>query len=309
VSAGAVERAPDRGAVPGIGTLLAAAACLAFAMTLQVVRDRTYPPQDAETEQLLYVRSPQALDRIVLGFDALAADVYWIRAIQHYGGERLAPKTSGRKYELLYPLLDIATTLDPYFNIAYRFGAIFLSEDYPGGAGRPDRAIQLLRKGIAQNHGKWQYHHDIAFIYYWALHNRAEAAAWFRRAADQPGAPNWLLPLAASMLVEANDRASSRYLWGQIAQSDQEWLRTRAERALVQLDALDQIDALTGLLKGRLQMMSAPLSWQRLLEAGVIRSVPVDPSNTPYELDPATGEIRVSSASPLFPMPKTGSPR
>ena len=39
------------------------------------------------------------------------------------------------EYQLLYPLLDITTTLDPHFNIAYRFGAIFLSEPYPGGAG------------------------------------------------------------------------------------------------------------------------------------------------------------------------------
>lgn len=304
MTAAAVIRRP-----PGIGTLVSAALCLALAVTIQIVRDRTYPRPDAEAEQLLYVRSPEALGRIVLGFDALAADVYWIRAIQHYGGERLAPDTSGRKYELLYPLLDMATTLDPYFNIAYRFGAIFLSEEYPGGAGRPDRAIQLLRKGIAQNRGKWQYHHDIAFIYYWAMHNRVEAASWFRRAAAQPGAPSWLLPLAASLLVEANDRASSRYLWGQIAQSDQEWLRARGQRALLQLDAMDQMEALSGVLKGRLQMMSAPYSWQRLLEARMIRGIPADPSNTPYELDPVTGEIKVSSASPLFPMPRTGPPR
>ena len=296
-------------ALPGIGTVMAAVLCLGLAVTLQVVRDRTYPRQAADTEELLYVRSPAALDRIVLGFDALAADIYWIRAIQHYGGERLAPNTSGRRYELLYPLLDITTSLDPYFNIAYRFGAIFLSEDYPGGAGRPDRAIQLLRKGIAQNRGKWQYHHDIAFIYYWALHNRTEAASWFRRAAAQPDAPNWLLPLAASMLVEANDRASSRYLWSQILESDQEWLRSRAERALLQLDALDQIDALTARLKGSLQTMAPPYSWQRLFQAGVLRSIPADPSGTPYELDPATGQIQVSTASPLFPMPKTGSPK
>ena len=53
-------------------------------------------------------------------------------------------------YALLYPLLDITTTLDPLFNIAYRFGAIFLAEAYPAGAGRPDLAIALLEKGIAR---------------------------------------------------------------------------------------------------------------------------------------------------------------
>ena len=100
------------------------------------------------TERILYVRSGAALKRIVLGFDALAADVYWIRAIQHYGGDRLTGPAQATKYQLLYPLLDITTTLDPYFNIAYRFGAIFLSEAYPGGPGRPDQSVALLRKGL-----------------------------------------------------------------------------------------------------------------------------------------------------------------
>lgn len=305
MSTAAIRSGPGGGTLPGIAAIL----CLALAVVLQVMRDRAYPRETPEAEQMLYVRSPAALDRIVLGFDALAADVYWIRAIQHYGGERLSTDTGARRYELLYPLLDLTTALDPYFNIAYRFGSIFLSEDYPGGAGRPDRAIQLLRKGIAQNPHKWQYHHDIGFIYYWALENRTEAAGWFRRAAAQPDAPTWLLPLAASMLVEANDRASSRYLWGQMAQSDQEWLRSRAERALLQLDALDAIDALSPHVQKALQAMAPPYSWTRLVQAGILRAIPADPTDTPFELDPATGQISVAPSSRLFPMPKTGSTR
>ena len=126
-----------------------AAAALACAVAVQFARD-TYRPRatPAALEATLYVRSPAALQRIVLGFDALAADVYWIRAIQHFGGARLS--TTGRRdYSLLYPFLDLATTLDPYFTIAYRFGSIFLSEAYPGGPGRPPQAIALLQKGIA----------------------------------------------------------------------------------------------------------------------------------------------------------------
>ena len=306
---GAMRGTSGVGTLSTMSALVAAAVCLAMAVGLQIYRDRVYPREQIDLEQMLYVRSPEALGRMVLGFDALAADVYWIRAIQHYGGDRRSTSTGTRRYELLYPLLDITTSLDPYFNIAYRFGAIFLSEEYPGGAGRPDRAIQLLRKGIAQNRGKWQYHHDIAFIYYWSLQNRAEAASWFRRAAAQPDAPTWLLPLAASMLVEANDRASSRYLWGQILQSDQDWLRKRAERALIQLDALDHIDAVTSQIEPALKTIGPPYSWTRLAEAGILHGVPADPSGTPYEMDASTGRIQVAQSSPLYPMPKTGTSR
>jgi hypothetical protein len=120
---------------------------LAIAIGVQIARDRLYSRETTETERILYVRSTEAMKRLALGFDALLSDVYWIRAIQHYGGDRLS-KDRRQRYELLDPLLNLTTTLDPYFTIAYRFGSIFLSEPPPGGPGRPDRAIALLQKGI-----------------------------------------------------------------------------------------------------------------------------------------------------------------
>jgi hypothetical protein len=280
---------------------LAAAVCLILAVTVQVWRDRAFPRADPGTQRLLYVRSPEALKRIVLGFDALAADLYWIRAIQHYGGDRL-DAGKARRYELLYPLLDLATALDPYFNIAYRFGAIFLSEAPPGGPGRPEHAVALLRKGIAAQPGKWQYYHDIAFVHYWSLRDPVAAAAWFRRAAAQPGAPNWLLPVAAAMLTQGSDRTSSRFLWQQMLSADQEWMRRRAEHALMQLDALDQIDQIDAVIASVPRRPGEPYTWFSLARAG-LRGVPVDPSGTPYELDPATGRVTVSRSSLLFPLP------
>lgn len=283
-------------------TLTAAALCLAVAIGLQVVRDRRWPREAAAAQQILYVRSPAVLKRLVLGFDALAADVYWIRALQHYGGQRRQPSAT-RRYDLLYPLLDITTSLDPHFNIAYRFGAIFLSEPYPGGPGRPDQAVALLRKGIAAHPTRWQYHHDIAFVYYWSLRDPIAAAAWFQRAADQPGAPNWLPPVAAAMLAKGNDRASARALWRQILQADEVWLRRAAQRALAQLDALDQIDELNRRLATLGPGREQPYSWSALIRAGQLRQVPRDPAGTPYELEPRTGRARLSPSSPLFPLP------
>ena len=148
---------------------VSAVACAMSAVLLHVGRDRWFQLEPVHAQTLLHVRSPEALRRIALEFDAVAADVYWIRAIQHYGGERLAPSGVSRNYERLYPLLDMTTSLDPYFNIAYRFGAIFLSEPYPGGPGRPDLAIALLRKGIAAQPTRWTYYHDIGLVHYWAL--------------------------------------------------------------------------------------------------------------------------------------------
>jgi tetratricopeptide (TPR) repeat protein len=280
-------------------------ACVAFAaaISMQIVRDRWYPRDTPEREQILYVTSGAALQRIALSFDAVLADVYWIRAIQHYGGDRLSGPRAQTKYRLLFPLLDLTTTLDPYFNIAYRFGAIFLSEAYPGGPGRPDQSVALLEKAITVMPHKWQYYHDVGFVYYWRLRDYKTAALWFQRAAAQPNAPNWLAPLAASMLVQGNDRASARFLWQQIAKSEEPWLRRNAERSLLQLQALDQIDQLEAVIHRYAPADGEQYTWTGLMKRGVLPGQPVDPAGSPYLLDPVSGRVAVSERSPLFPMP------
>lgn len=282
------------------------AVLVAAIVVVQVRRDRAYEPSTV-SDRLLYIRSGDALKRLVLSFDALAADVYWIRAIQHFGGERLSAVTPN--YDLLYPLLDVTTTLDPHFAVAYRFGSIFLSEAYPGGAGRPDLSIKLLEKGIKED-GRWQFFHDIAFVHYWHMGNYALAAEWFQRAAKQPGAPNWLTPLAAATLAQGGQRGASRLLWEQLRQtSDNDFIRTSAERRLVQLDVLDFIDRVQPVLQKYADANPhGPLTWERLIAGGIVRQIPLDPAGVPFELNPWWGMLTVSLKSPLYPMPSEPPP-
>jgi hypothetical protein len=268
-----------------------------------MAREQRFPVASIDSPSYLSFESPQVIDRMALGFDALAADVYWIRAIQHYGGERLNAAHEAPTYDLLYPLLNLTTSLDPYFSIAYRFGAIFLSEPYPGGPGRPELGVALLQKGIVAQPTRWEYYNDIGFVHYWSLQDPRGAAEWFRTAAAQPGAPEWLLSVAAAILSETTDRAAARQLWRQILQSDQQWLRERAERGLLQLDALDQIDKLNTVIQAAGTRGGEPFSWQSLIRSGFLRSVPLDPSGTPYDVDSATGRVTVARTSPLFPLP------
>jgi hypothetical protein len=44
-------------------------------------------------------------------------------------------------------------------------------------------------------------------------------------------------------------------------------------------------------------------SWEEIAAAGLVRGLPLDPSGTPYRIDPATGTIGVSPESPLWPLP------
>ena len=288
-----------RASIAGVGL----AALLASAVGLQVLRDRWYgEPEPADS--LLYIRSPETMKRLSLSYSAVLADVYWIRAVQYYGSRRLMD-AAARNYDQLYPLLDIATSLDPQFNIAYRFGAVFLSEAFPGGAGRPDQAVALLEKGYRQNPTRWQYLYDIAFVHYWTNQDFVKAAEWFQKAADVPGSPWWVRSMAAVTAAQGGNRRASRLLWQiQLENAESEWVRSEAKRRLQQLDAMDQIDALTDASRqfasrhGRIAG-----SWRELAQAGLIRGEPADPTGTPYVLDQQTGVVSLSPESSLHPLP------
>lgn len=277
---------------------------------LQIDRERRFRAAD-QVEQILYVRSPAAIGRMALSYDAVAADLYWIRAVQHYGRTKLA-NDSRRRYELLSPLLDLTTSLDPYFSRAYRFGAIFLAEKPPAGPGRSDLSIALLQKGLKAQPNRWEFAYDLGFVHYWHRQDYTRAAEWFRRAADVPGAPIWLEPMAAVTLAKGGDRATARQLWSEVVKSAPEaasWVRAQAELRLQQLDAMDQIDLLENVAKEyERHTGSLPFTWDELVRAGYLRFVPVDPHGFPYELNPYWGIVTLSEKSTLNPLPTRDEP-
>jgi hypothetical protein len=250
-----------------------------------------------------WIQSPGLMRRLAVGFNDIWADIYWIRAVQYYGDTKLSVDQK-KNYDQLYPLLDITTSLDPNFNIAYRFGSILLSEGYPNGPGNTDQAITLLQKGINEMPGKWQYYHDAGFVEYWWRRDSQAAAGWFMKASKQPGAPNWLKPLAASVLAEGGELDASRELWTLLAETaEHEWIRQAAKRGLMQLDAENHIVLLEKLVHQFYDRYGRfPKGWQDMTQIKMLRNFPMDPASVVYTLDPVTGSVNVSPKSMLYPL-------
>jgi tetratricopeptide (TPR) repeat protein len=274
---------------------------LAVAVSTQIALEGMQRPTSSET--VSWVRSPTLMRRLTLGFNDLWADIYWVRAVQYFGETKLS-KDETKNYDRLYPLLDVTTSLDPRFNIAYRLGAILLSEGYPSGAGNTDQAIALLEKGLREMPEKWQYAHDAGFVCYWWRRDPTAAAQWFLKASQIPGAPNWLKPVAASMLTQGGEREPARRLWLEMAtMAEHEWLREAARRGLMQIDAEEHLDLLQRIVNEyRERTGRFPATWRELVEAGIIRQSPVDPSGYVYALDPVSGAVDVAPGSRLYPL-------
>lgn len=277
---------------------------LAISIALQVWRDRGWQAYEPASP-VMWLHAGPAMSRAALGFDALLADLYWMRAVIYFGRESMSTRPD-KDFAQLFPLLDIVTSLDPRFIVAYRFGAYFLSEPPPDGPGRPDAAVALLERGLARNPERWELPHDLGFVYYWHTGDLEKAAIWMARASTIPGAPFWLKSSAALMHTERGDRDSARQIWRQIGESaGNDLLRRSAELRIAQFDAMDAIDVLN-VMVWRYQARTGriPATWRELIEAGVLRDVPLDPAGVAYEIDQLQQDVRVAAWSPLWPMPQ-----
>jgi tetratricopeptide (TPR) repeat protein len=255
------------------------------------------------TEEILYVDNGEALKKALLGFESIASDLYWLRTVQYFGGQRL--ESTEKRFELLQPLLDITTTLDPHLSIAYTYGATFLAEEWPRGAGEPLKALELIDKGIRNNPDQWRLYLDKGFIYFWYLEDYAKAADIFLAGSKLPDAPYWMVATAGRTLTQGGDRETARHLWKvfyDTAENDQ--MRYNALVHLQQLDAMDQTDLLTKVaLQFKQERGHFPGGWQEMIAAGYMRGVPADPVGVPYELNPKAERVEVSRRSSLAALP------
>lgn len=281
---------------------------LAVAVGLQVWRDRGWQPYEPATP-VLWLQDAATMRRLALGFDSLIADVYWMRAVVYFGRQRLDTRAD-KNYDLLYPFLDLVTTLDVRFTTAYRFGAIFLSEAPPGGPGRPDLAVELLQRGAERTPERWEYLHDIGFVYFMTYRDYGQAAEWYQRASEIEGAPFWLKTTAAAALVQGGEREAARLIWQQMFETAaDDWLKRESRTRLAQFDAMDTIDELNHVLwTFKLRMGYLPAAWDDVVAAQLLRGVPRDPAGTPFEIDRESETVKVSTSSPLWPMPDDFQP-
>jgi hypothetical protein len=251
-------------------------------------------------EEVLYLWSGARVKRLFPGFEGVAADLYWLRTVQYFGGQRLFAR--GKRYDLLRPLVEIATDLDPRLEIAYRYGAMFLSEPPPTGAGLPDQGVEVLQKGAQNLPGSWRLRQDLGFFCFLFLHDAPRAARILVDAARIPGAPFWLRTMAADLLGKGGDRQSSRRMWQQMYdQAEEGILKENARVRLLIFDSLDIADRLTAAVEEYERRQGRrPERLDDLRTAGLWREPLVDAAGVPFSYDVSTGRVTISRESPMW---------
>lgn len=258
----------------------------------------------ATLQEVLYIPSPKAVKRLSLGYTGLMANIYWTRAVQYFGGKLSAENPH---YELLGPLLEITTALDPQLLVAYRYGVNFLA---PKGlaAGDPQKAIELVQFGIRHNPNEWRLHYDLGFVYYMELKDYVAAAKEFELGSRLPNAPPSLKIVAANTAQRGGDYQMARVLWTTTYETTTEkGIRANAAAHLRAIKVDEDVAALEDIVTtyqrktGRM-----PRGFSDLITAGLLRGVPLDPLGHPYKLM-VGGRIEVGDPDHL-PFIKKGLP-
>ncbi|MGD0427444.1 MAG: hypothetical protein ABSC10_12040 [Candidatus Acidiferrales bacterium] len=247
---------------------------------LQVSIDAETRSMNLDQEELL-LRSGRLLKNLSLGYEPLLADIYWTRVVQYYGRRARRP---GATYESLWPLLDITTTLDPKLMIAYRFGAIFLSEDPPVGPGRADQAVELVKRGIAENPDEWRLYQDLGFLYSIHLKDYQKASEAYLEGSKNPQAHIWMKVMAARVAETGNSLETSRLIWAEVyASTKDELIRRRAMQHIQSLDAALGLKKLNECSEDYWRKFGRfPNSMQELRAAGLVSGTLQDPAGYPY---------------------------
>jgi hypothetical protein len=287
-----MSRRATNGAV--LGALLLAGFVCVWQLQEKVDEERTN--LQVESDELT-LRSPAVMKRLSLEYAPLLGAIYWTRAVQYFGGKHQAHDSNLGQ---LWPLLDIATTLDPNLTIAYHFGATFLSDAPPRGAGQPDQAAALLERGIQANPDHWRFYQDLGNVYYFDKKDYAKASQAFEAGSRLPGTPVFMKIMAAKIAAEGESLETSYTLWLDLYQSStNEEVRKNAEDHLrmvkVQMD-LRTLNQVADNYERQTKRRAASI--QDLAEAGLLSGQPVDPVGFPYVL----GQLGRSELNPKSPL-------
>lgn len=253
--------------------------------------------KQATLEEVLYIPSGKTLKKLSLGYNSLLADIYWTRAVQYFGHKHQEEELH---YELLNPLLDITTDLDPHLIIAYEFGSIFLSQPSPAGAGEPDKAVALVEKGIRTNPDYWRLYFTLGYIHYFDRKDYKAAREAFQTGSEKPGAYFWMKVMAAEMAQHAGETSFAEEIWKRLYESTQDQMvKDNAQQHLAALSVEKLIDELNKRVEFfRQKTGQLPSSWYDLIRAGLLRGIPVDTAKNPLKLMP-DGTVQVADPAKI----------
>jgi hypothetical protein len=243
-------------------------------------------------EDFNYLPSGVFLKGAALSFDEVLADLLWIKALGYFG----AHAKGDQNYQWLNRLLDITTTLDPYFHDPYEFGGIVLSWEL----GDVEAGTKILQKGmenVPKHHPRyWYLPFFTAFNYMYYKHDYQQAAKDLVFAATFPQSPKYLPLLVSRLYANTEDPGLAiPFLEEMLAQSDTPEMRESLKKRIKEIEIKKHLSILSSASKKFERQTGRSLKkLDELINYGILKALPAEPFGGQYEIQ-ENGAIQSTS--------------
>lgn len=181
--------------------------------------------EDRFASEMVYLPRGEAVRRVRFGWNDIMADLLWIRGFHYVQGQWQLIEAGVKKpdegwHRQLPDLYDVVTDLDPHFVPAYRGGSVLIR----ALAKNPQRAVELLVKGVQQNPTKhWDLPYELAVVNLIDLNDEKKALEWITTASDAkryPKSDPMVTRMRASLEAKENRFDVAVMVWEPWLKSD-----------------------------------------------------------------------------------------
>lgn len=262
--------------------------CMAGLFFTSLNIDKKYPP--VIIEDMLYLPSGNFLKGAALGFDEMLADLLWIKALAYFGGHAV----TDQDYSWLSHILDIVTTLDPFFQYPYEFGGVVLATEI----GDVEKSNQLLEKGmknVEKTHERyWYLPFFMAFNYMYHKNDYKTAAHYLEIASIFPQSPDYLPLLVSRLYANADSpEIAIPFLTEMIKSTEKPELKEKLKLRLDEVVNQSNIQALEAARQQFfLKVYRYPETIEEMFQKGFILFTPADPRGGRYYISKEDGRVK-----------------
>ncbi len=251
-------------------------------------------------DELRFAPPFKVVELLALDQRGLAADLFFIRVIQHTGSLVWKPLSFAIDSDWKYALIDLVTRLDPKYYDAYLFAGMGMIQEFDDIF----RARPILERGCEVFPESWELPFWLGYDFYVYQNDYENAARYFWQAAEKPGAPTSFLALLLRSLQEQGAYARAREVMARMARSaPTPGLKKLYEKKTLRFAHLARLQAAAEAFKRREGRF--PKRMEELVRAGFIPRLPADPFGRPYRWDRKQRRVVVGA----LPARKTGAGR
>jgi len=265
-------------------SLVVVSALLAVAVGSEVELGKI-PREDPLGRELLYLPSPEMLEIMSLGNPGLAADILYLWSIQYYSGFK-----PDERFLYLETIYNLITDLDPLYFDAYRIGALIMGIQTGGDQAQLKKSVRrLFDKGLGNLPESWQLAEVAAWDLFMRFQDQGAALHYAEIAAARPDASGRIKRMVGvwrdkGRVWTIDD--SIEYWKGAADDAEDEYDRTMCASHLYDALVARDRNTLEAVLATYSERHgSCAESWEELIEAGLIREVPLDLVGKPYGIE------------------------